>query len=215
MRTLRLRVVLLAVLRENRCVEATIRYARSGDVNIAYQVTGEGPFDLVLVSGFVSHLDHDWAASVFGAAARATGIVCAADPVRQAWDRSLRSRGRAARLRDADGRRACRDGRRRQRARGLVRLFGGWAARDPVRRDVSAARTRRLRCTEPMRSGQGPTTTTRGARRRRNGRHTRPRSKREWGVEADLSRMAPSADESFATLVDGASAGGCESRLGA
>ena len=38
-------------------MEATIQYARSGDVNIAYQVTGEGPFDLVLVSGFVSHLD--------------------------------------------------------------------------------------------------------------------------------------------------------------
>ena len=26
---------------------APIRYARSGDVNIAYQVTGDGPFDLV------------------------------------------------------------------------------------------------------------------------------------------------------------------------
>ena len=34
-----------------------IRYARSGDVNIAYQVTGEGPFDLVLVPGFFSHLE--------------------------------------------------------------------------------------------------------------------------------------------------------------
>jgi pimeloyl-ACP methyl ester carboxylesterase len=41
-------------------VEAPVRYARSGDVNIAYQVTGEGAFDLVLVSGFVSHLDNDW-----------------------------------------------------------------------------------------------------------------------------------------------------------
>ncbi len=41
-------------------MEAPIRYARSGDVNIAYQVTGqEGP-DLVLVSGFVSHLESDW-----------------------------------------------------------------------------------------------------------------------------------------------------------
>ena len=28
---------------------APVRYARSGDVNIAYQVTGDGPFDLVLV----------------------------------------------------------------------------------------------------------------------------------------------------------------------
>ena len=27
---------------------APIRYAKSGDVNIAYQVTGDGPFDLVL-----------------------------------------------------------------------------------------------------------------------------------------------------------------------
>jgi pimeloyl-ACP methyl ester carboxylesterase len=37
-----------------------IRYARSGDVNIAYQVSGEGPFDLVLVHGFFSHLELDW-----------------------------------------------------------------------------------------------------------------------------------------------------------
>jgi len=36
------------------------RYARSGGVNIAYQVSGEGPLDLVLVPGFVSHLDLDW-----------------------------------------------------------------------------------------------------------------------------------------------------------
>lgn len=37
-----------------------IRYARSGEVNIAYQVTGDGPFDLVLVPGFFSHLEIDW-----------------------------------------------------------------------------------------------------------------------------------------------------------
>ncbi|MDH4102047.1 MAG: adenylate/guanylate cyclase domain-containing protein [Thermoleophilia bacterium] len=37
-----------------------IRYARSGDVNVAYQVTGGGPFDLVLVPGFFSHLEIDW-----------------------------------------------------------------------------------------------------------------------------------------------------------
>lgn len=36
---------------------APVRYARSGDVNIAYQVTGEGPFDVVLVPGFFSHLE--------------------------------------------------------------------------------------------------------------------------------------------------------------
>ena len=36
------------------------RYAKSGDVSIAYQVVGDGPLDLVLVPGFVSHLDVDW-----------------------------------------------------------------------------------------------------------------------------------------------------------
>ncbi len=37
-----------------------IRYAQSGDVSIAYQVTGDGPLDLVLVPGFISHLEFDW-----------------------------------------------------------------------------------------------------------------------------------------------------------
>ena len=36
------------------------RYAKSGDVHIAYQVTGSGPIDLVLVPGFMSHLEADW-----------------------------------------------------------------------------------------------------------------------------------------------------------
>jgi pimeloyl-ACP methyl ester carboxylesterase len=33
------------------------RYALSGDVNIAYQVMGEGPFDIILVPGVVSHVE--------------------------------------------------------------------------------------------------------------------------------------------------------------
>jgi pimeloyl-ACP methyl ester carboxylesterase/class 3 adenylate cyclase len=36
------------------------RYAQSGDVNIAYQVTGDGPFDVVYVPGFVSHVELAW-----------------------------------------------------------------------------------------------------------------------------------------------------------
>lgn len=36
------------------------RYAKSGDVHIAYQVTGEGLLDLVFVPGFVSHLEYRW-----------------------------------------------------------------------------------------------------------------------------------------------------------
>jgi pimeloyl-ACP methyl ester carboxylesterase len=41
-------------------VQAETRYAKSGDVNIAYQVVGAGPLDLVLVPGFVSHLEYRW-----------------------------------------------------------------------------------------------------------------------------------------------------------
>lgn len=36
------------------------RYARSGELNIAYQVLGDGPFDVVFVPGFISHLDLQW-----------------------------------------------------------------------------------------------------------------------------------------------------------
>lgn len=36
------------------------RYARSGGVNIAYQVVGNGPLDLVYVMGWVSNLDYFW-----------------------------------------------------------------------------------------------------------------------------------------------------------
>ncbi len=38
----------------------TTHYARSGDVNIAYQVIGDGPVDLVFVMGWVSHLECFW-----------------------------------------------------------------------------------------------------------------------------------------------------------
>lgn len=36
------------------------QYAKSGDLHIAYQVTGTGPPDLVFVPGFVSHLEYQW-----------------------------------------------------------------------------------------------------------------------------------------------------------
>ena len=37
------------------------RYARSGQVHVAYQQFGRGPVDLVIVPGFVSHIDNYWA----------------------------------------------------------------------------------------------------------------------------------------------------------
>jgi hypothetical protein len=36
------------------------RYAKSGDVHVAYQVFGEGSVDLVFVPGFISNVEHYW-----------------------------------------------------------------------------------------------------------------------------------------------------------
>jgi len=42
-----------------------VSYARSGNVNIAYQVVGSGPVDLVFVMGWVSHLEYFWSEPSF------------------------------------------------------------------------------------------------------------------------------------------------------
>ncbi len=47
-------------LLEGETVTPETRYARHGDVNIAYQVTGEGDVDLVFVPGWVSHIEYAW-----------------------------------------------------------------------------------------------------------------------------------------------------------
>lgn len=41
------------------------RYAQNGDVNLAYQVVGEGPVDIVFVMGWVSHLEYFWKHHLF------------------------------------------------------------------------------------------------------------------------------------------------------
>jgi hypothetical protein len=41
---------------EDVSVAPRVRYARRGDVHIAYAVLGDGPIDVVFVPGFVSNL---------------------------------------------------------------------------------------------------------------------------------------------------------------
>jgi class 3 adenylate cyclase len=41
------------------------QYAQSGELSIAYQVVGDGPFDLVFVPGFISHQDLVWELPLF------------------------------------------------------------------------------------------------------------------------------------------------------
>jgi pimeloyl-ACP methyl ester carboxylesterase len=52
------------------------RYARSGDVSIAYQVAGEGPFDLVWVQGFVSNVELAWEQPTLAAFNRRLASFC-------------------------------------------------------------------------------------------------------------------------------------------
>jgi pimeloyl-ACP methyl ester carboxylesterase/class 3 adenylate cyclase len=46
-------------------VRPETHYARSGDIHIAYQVAGDGPFDLVFAPGFVTHIELAWKLSGF------------------------------------------------------------------------------------------------------------------------------------------------------
>src|SRR5690606_1583862 len=41
------------------------RYVLSGDANIAYQVVGDGPIDVVFVMGWISHLEYFWKNHLF------------------------------------------------------------------------------------------------------------------------------------------------------
>ena len=44
--------------RRGDSMQAVTKYARSGDVHIAYQAFGQGPINLVMVPGFVSNVEN-------------------------------------------------------------------------------------------------------------------------------------------------------------
>ena len=52
------------------------QYAKSGDVSVAYQVLGDGPFDLVLAPGFVSNLEAAWQEPLLADYYRALSSFC-------------------------------------------------------------------------------------------------------------------------------------------
>ena len=51
-------------------------YAKSGDVSIAYQVMGSGPFDVVWVQGFVSNVELAWQQQTLAAFIRRLAGIC-------------------------------------------------------------------------------------------------------------------------------------------
>jgi len=52
------------------------RYAKSGDLHIAYQVVGDGPFDLVYAPGFISHVEMNWELPYWSAILRRLSCFC-------------------------------------------------------------------------------------------------------------------------------------------
>lgn len=57
-------------------MSAETKHARSGDLRIAYQVTGRGRPDFVLLPGFVSHLEHAWQEPAQAGFLRRLGSFC-------------------------------------------------------------------------------------------------------------------------------------------
>jgi pimeloyl-ACP methyl ester carboxylesterase len=51
-------------------------YARSGDVSIAYQVSGDGPFDLVVFPGWITNVELMWEDESYRAHFERLGSFC-------------------------------------------------------------------------------------------------------------------------------------------
>ena len=186
-----------APARAEPAVRPPVRYASSGDLSIAYQVTGDGPIDLVLISGFVSHLEKDWEeprhahflerlgsiARLIRFDKRGTGL---SDRPPGVPDLETRMDDVRAVMDAVDSRRAVLFGYSEgapmailfaatypERARALV-LYGAYAKRVDPDDDYPWAPTREARAAyiEAL--------------------------ERDWGFESDMKLMCPSADEAMA-----------------
>ena len=111
---------------------AAVRYARSRDVNIAYQVLGSGPIDLVFVMGWVTHLDYAWRDPSFARFLRRLAESARLILFDKRGTGSVRSGHRDADARAADGRRARGHGCRRIAARRAARRVGRRADVQPL-----------------------------------------------------------------------------------
>jgi pimeloyl-ACP methyl ester carboxylesterase len=55
-----MRVGATTTLTDNPPAPVAVRFTRSGDVHLAYQMLGAGPLDVLFISGFVSNLEQAW-----------------------------------------------------------------------------------------------------------------------------------------------------------
>ena len=177
---------------------APIHYARSGDVSVAYQVTGDGPLDLVLVPGFFSHLELDWehpgSARLFerlgsfvrlirfdkrgtGLSDRAVGLPdleARTDDVRAVMDAAGCESAALLGYSEGGPLSVLFAATYPQRARALV-LYGCYAKRRDPDDDYPWAPTRDERLRDAAALGES------------------------WGEDFDLSRVAPNADAAMTT----------------
>src|SRR5258705_12970764 len=56
------------------------RYAKSGDISLAYQVIGDGPLDFVVVPGWISNVDFAWEDPLYGDWVRRRAGLCPGVP---------------------------------------------------------------------------------------------------------------------------------------
>ena len=154
------------------------RYARLGDLHLAYQVLGEGPPDILLLDQWFSHVEAQWDVPPLARPPRTAGVVRPPDHVRQARHRACPTRAdvRPADDRGVDGRRSGRPRRGRLGAGRRDHEHRRRDHRDPVRRRPSGARLepRPRRLLRPV-PGGGPTSRSVPRRRPSAQRSRRPR----------------------------------------
>ena len=173
-------------------MEPETRYARAGDVRVAYQVVGDGPRDLVCVPGFVSNLELAWEhppyerfmrrlsafARVIVFDKRGSGL---SDPI----DRAATIEERIDDIRavmDAVG----------FGAGGPVRLVGGREHGRGIRRELPRARVG-ARPLRSLRAGGSSRGTTRGAFPQEiRDLATQEPEVETWGTGLSLALLAPS-----------------------
>jgi len=171
-------------------------YARSGGVNVAYQVVGDGPFDLVLVPGFVSHLELDWeeprSAHFLNRLASFSRLIRFDKRGTGLSDRPAGLPDLETRMEDVH---AVMDAAGSERAALFGYSEGGpmcvlFAATYPARTSALVLYGSYAKRRDP--DGDYPWAPTRAEREA-----YAERIERDWGFEADAQRMCPGADEAF------------------
>ncbi|HEX6680006.1 MAG TPA: adenylate/guanylate cyclase domain-containing protein [Gaiellaceae bacterium] len=173
-----------------------IHYAKSAAVNIAYSVIGEGTGDLVLVPGFISHLELDWEEPRY---AQFLGRLASFSRLIMFDKRGTGLSDRPGGLPDLETRmddvRAVMDAADSERAALFGYSEGGpmaclFAATYPHRTTALVLYGTYARRRDP--DADYPWAATWEERRR-----YAEEVEREWGRESDLGTMAPGADEAL------------------